>query len=41
MDYKFGDDNPKGVEYLPGVTNVNFFDKELNNQLRDTEHQNH
>ena len=27
--YKFGIDNPTGVEYAPGVTNVNFKDAEL------------
>ena len=29
MGHKFGEDAPEGVEYLPGVTNVNFYDKEL------------
>jgi len=29
--HKFGDDSPQGVEYLPGVTNVNFYDEEMTN----------
>ena len=28
-EYKFGVDDPKGVEYAPGVTNVNFNDQAL------------
>lgn len=28
-DHKFGLDNPKGVVYEPGVTNVNFDDQDL------------
>ena len=27
--YKFGIDDPQGVEYAPGVTNVNFNDPEI------------
>ena len=29
------------MKYLPGVTNVNFEDEELDNQLSDMEHENH
>ena len=29
MSHKYGEDDPQGVEYLPGVTNVNFYDDEL------------
>ena len=39
--HKFGDDSPQGVEYLPGVTNVNFYDEEMTNQLQDKRHPNH
>ena len=31
MGHKFGVDKPENVEYLPGVTNVNFYDQELYN----------
>ena len=33
--HKYGIDSPKGVEYAPGVTNVNFYDTELYKQLSD------
>ena len=38
---KFGIDAPKGIEYAPGVTNVNFCDPMLYKTLSDPRHENH
>lgn len=38
---KFGIDAPQGVEYAPGVTNVNFDDPELYETLANPQHENH
>ena len=40
-DQKYGIDKPEGVEYAPGVTNVNFQDKNLGEQLKNPNHPNH
>lgn len=34
-------DKPEGIEYAPGVTNVNFDDAELYKQLENPRHKNH
>ena len=39
-EFKFGQDEAPGVEYAPGVTNVNFDDPELYKQLKDSSHPN-
>ena len=35
---RYGVDAPESIEYAPGVTNVNFYDPELNLQLKDASH---
>lgn len=39
-EFKFGMDTPSGIEYAPGVTNVNFDDPECYKQLQDKSHPN-
>lgn len=40
-EYKYGVDDPKGVTYAEGVTNVNFHDPQLTAHIKDTSHPNH
>ena len=30
---QYGEDNPSGVQYAPGVSNVNFYDSDFDNDL--------
>lgn len=41
MDHSYGMDQPSGIEYKPGVTNVNFDDVDLYAQLDNPRHPNH
>ena len=40
-EHKYGVDDPAGIEYAPGVTNVNFYDPELQAHIQDYTHANH
>ena len=40
-EQKYGIDKPENIDYAPGVTNVNFYDEDLNEQLNNPSHSNH
>ena len=40
-EVSYGSDNPKEIEYAPGVTNVNFYDPQFDEHLCNAEHPNH